>query len=144
MARRRQHDAAKFLRSFGLKPIPMNRLYTEEYYEDICSAGVDPKDLNLFGSFSPQAGNVYFASERVASMSLSAEFNRLEGIMSHLVKILNTHPQIKQIADLGGGAGMISLYLASRFPDAHFTVYDHSPRLLSTGPIGPPSVPSRT
>jgi len=111
----------------------MDRIRSEQFKTLVRESGVDPEILDLFGSFSTEASEVYSASDRVARYSLSCEFSRLQGTMEYLAWLADQLPPIHHAADLGGGVGMLSFYLASISPIRQMTVYDHGNRSLELG-----------
>ncbi|QDU98800.1 Methyltransferase domain protein [Lignipirellula cremea] len=104
-----------------------------KYWKLIRDAGGNRGDLDKYGPFSPQAGNVFFITEEVAKRSLSAEYEWFLSSLGSLENAIGDLPTPSRIADMGGGVGIASLYLARVYPDCHVTVYDHSPGQLEIG-----------
>lgn len=124
---------AEFLAEIGIQKSSHDRVSSPEYWKLIRDAGGNPQDLDTYGPFSPQAGNVFFCTEEVARRSLSGEYNWFLTFLRMLEDTLEKLPTPRRIADIGGGIGIPTLYLARLYPDCCFTVYDHAPRQLEIG-----------
>jgi SAM-dependent methyltransferase len=122
-----------FLRRLGIRRSSPERVYTEAFDRDACRAGADPFAIDKYGPFSPQASDYRFVTEEIGKRFLSAEYCRLLGLLESFERVEGYPARPQRIADLGGGTGIIGLYLAARDPGCQVAVYDHSPRQVELG-----------
>jgi hypothetical protein len=108
--------------------------FDEIYWREISDAGVDFGNIkSSFGSFSQQANDVYFLNESIARKTLSVDYQRIYDAI-HSFKKLNGFPASPQnVCELGGGAGVIAMWLAKRWPECSITVVDQSQHALEIG-----------
>src|SRR5262249_13628015 len=82
----------------------------------------------------PQAVDYYyFVTEDIGKRFLSRDYRRLLGLLQSFDRIEGYPAGPRRVADLGGGTGVVGLYLAARRPASQVVVYDHSPRQLHLG-----------
>src|SRR5947209_2470258 len=120
MARKRdksQYTPKDLLTSFGIEKPPKGGVFTQSFWNEIRSKGVNPEMLGEDG-FRPEAASVYFYDVEIARKSLSHDYHRLCEAMADFSRIHGFPEQPKRIAEMGCGAGMISLWLAREHPDA--------------------------
>jgi len=122
-----------FLREMGIRRRSPEQVFTADYYREVRKAGGDPSLLERVGVFAPEVGEVNFRTEDLAKRFHSAEYKRLLGHLRSFEELEGYPANPRQIADLGGGTGIVSLYLATSFPSCKVTVYDHAPRQLKLG-----------
>lgn len=125
--------AARFLRELGIERSPYGMGEPPGYWEKIKEAGGDPRELDKHGTFSAQAGNVLFATEEVAKLSLSREYEWFLNTLEYVQDVVTELPRLRRVSDVGGGVGIVSLYLATRDPNCKVTVYDHAAQQLELG-----------
>ena len=132
-----RHGAAmtphQFLRELGITKNSALQEGSEEYVAEIRRTGLDPAVAERDGAFSPGAMDLRFANERVARATLSCDFDRLREHMEQLRDASRFPKNPHRIADLGGGVGVVAMFLARQHPQAQVTVYDWSPRSLEIG-----------
>lgn len=117
---------AEFLRRLGIRRRSPAEVFTATFWQEVRRAGGDPDDVARYGGYSPQAGGVYFITERIAKRSLSTEYDFLLRTLGYLRRLGDRIPPPRRAADVGGGTGVVSMYLAASHPDCEVTVYDHS------------------
>lgn len=83
--------------------------------------------------FGPAAGDVFFANERVGRSTLSHNYERYLRDLKALVEFWKFPESPRRITDLGGGAGVVPMYLAHRHPAAQVVVYDWAEGPLAMG-----------
>lgn len=77
--------------------------------------------------------DMYFMTESIACTFLAADVPRLYQVLEAF-ETRNIIPESAgRIAEIGGGPGIVSLWLARKHPEIRFTVYDHAPNPLSLG-----------
>lgn len=124
---------AAFLRRLGIRRGNPTDVFTAAFWEEVRRAGGDPAKVARHGGYSPEAGNVYFCTERIAKRSLSAEYDFFLRTLGYMRRLGDSLPPPVRVADLGGGTGVIGMYLAAIHPGCEVTVYDHSPAQLTIG-----------
>lgn len=124
---------ARFLRDLGIRRSCPARVFTDRYWRDVRRAGGDPRALAVHGTFSRQAGDVYFITEDIARRSLSAEYDWFLRTLQNFRRVDGYPVEPRRVADLGGGTGIVSLHLAACHPNCQVAVYDHAPRQLQLG-----------
>ena len=122
----------RFLRRLGIRHMLSERA-AEAYHRNACLAGGDPFAIMKYGAFSPQADDYRYITEDTGKRYLSGEYGRLLGLLRSFDRLEGYPSRPQRVADLGGGTGVVALYLAARHPAARVVVYDHSPRPLSLG-----------
>lgn len=124
---------AEFLRRLGIRRSSPGEVFTESFWREVRGAGGNPHDVERYGGYSPQAGDVYFITERIAKRSLSTEYDFCLQTLDYLRRLGDRVPPPHRVADIGGGTGVVSMYLAASHPGCEATVYDHSPAQLALG-----------
>jgi hypothetical protein len=97
------------------------------------SSADDAFALTQLDGVSPEAGGIFYGNETRAMWFEMTDYRRLLGSMEdfHLVPGYPRDP--RRIADLGGGTGVLSMYLAELHPKSTVIVYDHAPAALRYG-----------
>jgi SAM-dependent methyltransferase len=124
---------AWFLRKLGIRRSSYEQVYTDSFWRAVRRAGGDPSVLEAHSAFSPQAGEVFFITEEIAKRSLSAEYDDFLEILQCLDRLEGDLPTLRRVADLGGGTGIVAMYLAATHPSCKAVVYDHAPIQLELG-----------
>lgn len=83
---------------------------------------------------SPEQQACFFATPESASVILSGDYVRQLDSMIDLFSALNHFSEGFKLADIGGGAGILSLWCSSEL-GAKTTVFDHSPKAAEIGQI---------
>lgn len=118
--------------SKGLSP------HSHEFWEDLWNGirnkGIDPVEiLDIYHPMSPEIASLYFMDEETGIKFLSADLDRFK----MLIRTIETHEAFDskpgRIIEIGGGPGIISMWLASRFKDSECIVYDISENALNLG-----------
>ena len=130
--------ATDFLASLGIEP--REDVNTPGYW-DACramirQAGGDP-EIALPGSdpMAREVGNLYFLTPEIAAHFLAADFPRLTEVFAFLSGMPLISPSTSRVAEVGGGPGLVSLWLATRHPQTQFTVFDYAENTLDVGRI---------
>lgn len=124
----------QFLRELGLKKRPELQLGSSDWAAAVQLAGADPTVIEREDCFAVAFNDVLFADERVARSTLSEDFDRYVEHLHALGKFWNfPHAPPRRIAEIGGGAGVVALYLAQQFPDALIQVFDRAEKPLAIG-----------
>jgi len=121
-------EARAFLRSFGLRPAAS---LDDAYWRSVAMASRGRPFPE--GPLSPEMGDLQFATDDLAKRTLSADFDRFADHLEAFDKYSCWPSSPKQICDLGGGCGLVGMYLALRYPDAKVVVYDWSEKPIAIG-----------
>lgn len=79
--------------------------------------------------------DLFFSTPGIAASFLATDLPRLTQVLMALDTLPGFPSEPKTVAEVGGGPGIASLWLARSFPDAVFTVYDQSENALRVGEI---------
>jgi len=122
-----------FLNRFGVEKTERNDQGLPVWIENrIKEAGYDLEEDDEDDSHMPvRSTDMMFCDEEVARYILSGDFNRILGALSRLKKATPSHAT--RIAELGGGVGLLSFWLAKSMPNCQFTVVDKSANSLAMG-----------
>lgn len=113
---------------------PHEPKFWEDLWQRIREKGVDPDEiLNAFHPMSPEVSDLYFMDEDIGLRFLSADIERFKMILMNIETHEGFAASPKRIIDIGGGPGIISLWLAAKFKDSECIVYDISERALNIG-----------
>jgi hypothetical protein len=123
----------RFLRELGIVKQPILETGSDEYLNEVARAGIDRNAIRNSDPFSAECNDALFANEIVARATLSHDFDRLRELMEDWDKLSGLPKAPRRIAEIGGAAGILSLFLARRHPDAIVTVYDFAERPLAVG-----------
>lgn len=123
----------QFLRDLGLQKRPGLEQGSEEWIAAVRQAGADATVLDEEDGFTAAGSNVLFADERIARVTLSRDFDRYREHLKALREFWNFPAAPRRISEIGGGAGIISLYLAQQYPGALVSVYDWADAPLMIG-----------
>ncbi|GAB6093808.1 hypothetical protein JCM14469_00600 [Desulfatiferula olefinivorans] len=77
--------------------------------------------------------DLFFTNPAIAGKFLAADRPRLTQLLMTVTDLPGFPRYIEQAADVGGGPGIVCLWLAQRYPEARFTVFDRSDKALSVG-----------
>jgi hypothetical protein len=97
---------ARFLNGLGLRRRSYEQVLTESYWRDVRRAGGDPRLLDAYGTYSPQAGDVFFATEAIARRTLSAEYGDLLAMLQYLDRMDGQLPRPGRVAVRRTGLGV--------------------------------------
>ena len=122
----RRASPAGFLAELGILRVSPEQVFTPEYWQMVSEAGGDPRELEKHGPFSSEAGKVFFVTEEVASSLFQRSTAGSRGCLTSSIASQELFPSRGAVADLGGGVGIVSLYLARCHPRCRATVYDHA------------------
>jgi len=125
-----------FFKSIGISSRlnPQNSEFWEDIWNGIRNKGINPAEvLDEYHPMSPEIANLYFMDEDIGLKFLSADLDRFR----MLIQTIETHEAFKhspgRIVEIGGGPGIISIWLASRFKTSECVVYDISDNGLNLG-----------
>jgi hypothetical protein len=104
----------QFLRQLGLSKKPTLDPKSDEFLAAIERAGMDPSTGIGQDGFGPVIGNMLFATEEIGRATLSEDFDWYRGQIEDLERLRAIPPNAKRIAEMGSGAGILSLWLAHR------------------------------
>jgi hypothetical protein len=124
---------ARFLRQLGIKRIPPDQVFPDRFREEAERAGGTPADYDMHGWFAPPIEDDFYVTEAMAKRSLGAGYECFLRTLENLTPEVGFPVAPRRVADLGGGTGVVSLYLAARHPASRIVVYDHWPRQLELG-----------
>jgi hypothetical protein len=132
----RMDAVSGFLNQLGLQAADdINEpAYWRSLHQEIAdAAGVSRKAPDLSDPMGETMVDYFFTTPDIARKFLAADIPRL----THLLGTLDTLPGFpdrpQAIAEIGGGPGILSLWLANIYPDARITVYDRSENALAVG-----------
>jgi SAM-dependent methyltransferase len=101
--------------------------------EAVTGRPIDPADLR--DPMGQTMVDLFFTHPAIAGKFLAADRPRLTQILMTVSDLPGFPGHIEQAADVGGGPGIVCLWLARRYPEARFTVFDRSDKALSVGRI---------
>ena len=104
----------RFLKELGIRRGTAEKVFTDEFWRAVRKAGGDP-DL-LEDGFGRDAQDVYFITEDIAKLSLSTDHDRLSGHIWDFHELNGFPANPRRVAELGGGTGILSMWLAERHP----------------------------
>ncbi len=77
--------------------------------------------------------NMYFMTPEIACKFLATDIPRLLQVLEN-IEFLDIIPSsATHIAEIGGGPGIVSLWLAQKYPKIEFKVYDYAENPLKIG-----------
>lgn len=129
-------NIAEFLSSLGISYIENinEESYWQKCWQDIRDAGGDPeKTLSTGDPMSRAVVNMYFMTPEIACKFLAAETSRLLQVIESVEYLNFMPPSATQVAEIGGGPGIVSLWLAKKYPDIQFKVFDYAENPLKIG-----------
>src|SRR5271165_2148547 len=91
----------KFLRDLGIRRGSKEHVFTESFYDDVYRAGGNPWMLQLHGTLSPQAGEVFYVNDKIAMRTLSVEYDRFRRLLHRFDHSEGYPTRPGKIADLG-------------------------------------------
>lgn len=125
-------EPAEFLRWLKIQPLKTTPHHFPETSEQhgFREGGTG----HAFDIMAPIEMDMCFKDVPCGKQTLGRDFSRLEFCM----KLLNSHPGIvrlrpRRMADLGGGSGVLSIWMAYKDPTARFVVVDPSQNSLDFG-----------
>jgi hypothetical protein len=122
-------EPEQFLNRLGLKDTPEDDEWILTKLKD---GGYDIYSLN--GVADRLVNNALFYDKEIACHILGGNFKRLTASLAEFLFSLKKAP-LRNVADLGGGTGILSLYGSTIFPDVKFDVFDQSENPLKLGEI---------
>lgn len=129
-------NIAEFLSSLGISYIENvnEESYWQKCWQDIRDAGGDPeKTLSAGDPMSRAVVNMYFMTPEIACKFLAADTPRLLQLIESVEYLNFIPPSATQVAEIGGGPGIISLWLAKKYPGIQFKVFDYAENPLKIG-----------
>ena len=121
----------KFLYRLGIK----NRSHGQSEDSSALDNALPVSNGDLkFDAMSPSAIDALFTSEELARETLGGNFKRLENSMRRLSKSpVFRGGSLDQVSELGGGTGVLGMWLADCRLCRHCEIYDHAANPLSIG-----------
>lgn len=130
---KKEFDEIKsYLSKFGIKN--NYKEFRQDYWQEIKDEGID-HDLIMrtCDAFSEVRNDMYFLTENIAQKTLSVDYARIYKAIKN-IKELNGFPhKPRNTCELGGGAGIIAMWLAQKNLDSQVTVFDQSKNPLAIG-----------
>ncbi len=129
-------QTAVFLNSLGL--IYNEDIEKEEYWQKcwqmIREAGGNPEEILATSTpMSKAVVNMYFMTPEIAGRFLAADIPRLHQVFEAMEFIKPIPSSAKRIVEIGGGPGIVSMWLAQQYPDKEFTVFDYAENAIKIG-----------
>ena len=118
-ATKNQTDNIKsFLSKIGIRR--NGKEFSEEYWNEIRNEGVEPDVVREeSGPFGERRNYMYFLTENIAKKTLSSDYDRLYSSIKSFTNLSGFPKNPSRILELGGGAGVISLWLAKKFVESN-------------------------
>ena len=111
-----------------------NDAYWQKCWQMIKDAGGDPEETLATGTpMSKSVVNMYFMTPEIACRFLAADIPRLHQVFEALAFLKPVPASAKHIAEIGGGPGIVSLWLAQQYPEKEFTVFDYAENTIKIG-----------
>ncbi len=108
--------------------------YWQTCWQMIKNEGGNPEEtLATESPMSKAVVNMYFLTQEIACRFLAADIPRLYQVFEALEFIKPIPSSAKRIAEIGGGPGIVSLWLALQYPDKEFTVFDYAENAIKIG-----------
>ncbi len=108
--------------------------YWQDVHRDIGKAiGRDLNDWELSDPMSAAVVDLFFSTPDIARKFLVADLPRLTQLLVTLENLEGFPQAPETVAEIGGGPGIISLWLAKKHPQTRFMVYDQSENALAVG-----------
>lgn len=108
--------------------------YWEACWSKIRRAGGEPDAiLKTNEPMARDVGNMYFMTPEIACHFLAADLPRLHRVLENLETTDIIPPSATHVAEIGGGPGIVSLWLAREHPEVAFVVYDYAENPLKVG-----------
>lgn len=129
-------NIAGFLSSLGISYIENvnDESYWQKCWQDIRNAGGDPEKTLAGGEpMSRAVVNMYFMTPEIACKFLAADAPRLLQVLESTEYLDFVPDSATRIAEVGGGPGIVSLWLAQKHPEIQFVVYDYAENPLKIG-----------
>ncbi|HEY5704619.1 MAG TPA: hypothetical protein VIS96_03485 [Terrimicrobiaceae bacterium] len=121
-----------FLRQLGLRPTSGNGLFPPSIVEDFFAAGYDQEQFNAIDDWlSEEAMDLMFCSERTARYFLSSNFDRIVHSMQEITAAVPA--DATTVVEMGGGAGILSMWSALQRHNVMHHVLDRSANALAIG-----------
>jgi hypothetical protein len=129
-------SAKIFLQDLGFKtPADIqSEAYWAEVHKDIAEATGRPvTETDLADPMSEAMVDLFFSTPAIAQKFLVADLPRLTQTLVALDTLPGFPDPPQNIAEIGGGPGIASLWLAKKHPAAQCVVYDQSENALAVG-----------
>jgi hypothetical protein len=131
--RRQEFGPKDFLAKLGIEKRPKSGVFTQQLWDDIKSRGGDPETRHQGDGFQPAVGDMYFIDPSIAQRVLPEDYERYVRHIQDLTTVRGFPPKPGAIAEIGCGAGILSLWLAHQFPEATVSGFDWSRRSVELG-----------
>lgn len=106
----------------------------ERCWSKIRKAGGEPETtLRTNEPMGRDVGNMYFMTSEIACHFLAADLPRLRRVLENLESLCIIPPSATHVAEIGGGPGIVSLWLAREYPGVEFVVFDYAENPLKVG-----------
>lgn len=113
---------------------PLEHEFWADLWKKIKDKGVDPHNiLENCHPMSPEVADLYFMDDEIGLKFLSADFKRFEMILMTIENHEGFMVSPERIIEIGGGPGIVSLWLAKKFKEAACIVYDISENAIKLG-----------
>lgn len=125
-----------FFSTLGMKNIsdPSSIDFWQDIWRSLEDRGINPdKILEKYHPMSPEIANLYFMDEETGLKILSADIERFRMLVENIETSDAFRISPQRIIEIGGGPGIISLWLALKFRNAECIVYDISENALALG-----------
>jgi len=113
---------------------PRSNEFWEDIWNGIRNKGKDPvKILETYHPMSPEIASLYLMDEETGVKFLAADLDRFRMLIQTIENHEFFHAPPDRIIEIGGGPGIISMWLASKFKASECVVYDISESALTLG-----------
>lgn len=127
-------DTEQFLRKLGITQIDREfglKKLTELYAKLGVASTAD--EIIKMDWASGEANPYIYASKEIASLWLSLDYDRLYHCLNSYRDLTRLPKNPKKIVGLGSGPGVLSIYLATLYPNCKILAYDRSKKPLKIG-----------
>ncbi len=108
--------------------------YWREIHREIGKVTGKPlTDTDFSDPMGEAVVDLFFTTPHIARKFLAADLPRLTQLLMTFETLAGLPESPENIAEIGGGPGIVSLWLAKKYPEARFTVYDQSENALNVG-----------
>lgn len=113
---------------------PSKSEFWEDLWQGMSKKGCDPRAvLETFHPMSPEVAELYFIDEETGIKFLSADIERFRMLLTTIESQSAFSSMPEKVVEIGGGPGIVSLWLACKFRNSRFLVYDVSEKALDLG-----------
>ena len=123
----------KFMKQLGLNPRIEAENLPEAFYQELASKGIYEHIFNNYKENNKKEHmNVVFISEKSGIYAINSDIKRIINLLMDLKEYFEKRrPQ--KILEVGGGTGIISMWLSKMLPESEFTVVDFSKNAMKLG-----------